>query len=109
MRQPMIEVKSSGHWVRCFYRACFILNLSLLMLALSTRHACSNDLQISSGLRQSMEANRAAQQNSIDARALEANKPIERELSGGESHSYLLTLAAGQFFHAVIDQRGIDV
>jgi CHAT domain-containing protein len=44
-----------------------------------------------------------------DILALESGKPIERELAGGESHSYLLTLAAGQFCQAVVDQRGIDV
>ncbi|HSE38424.1 MAG TPA: tetratricopeptide repeat protein, partial [Blastocatellia bacterium] len=30
-------------------------------------------------------------------------------LKGGESHSYLINLVAGQFFHAVIEQQGIDV
>jgi tetratricopeptide (TPR) repeat protein/CHAT domain-containing protein len=36
-------------------------------------------------------------------------KPIERELSGGQSHSYQITVAAGQYMHVVVDQRGIDV
>jgi tetratricopeptide (TPR) repeat protein/CHAT domain-containing protein len=40
---------------------------------------------------------------------LELGKPIERELSGGQSHSYGMTLAAGQYVHVVVDQRGIDV
>jgi CHAT domain-containing protein/tetratricopeptide (TPR) repeat protein len=40
---------------------------------------------------------------------LEIGKPIERELAGGASHSYQLTLAAGQFCRIVVDQRGIDV
>lgn len=40
---------------------------------------------------------------------LESGKPIERELAGGESHSYRLTLAAGQFCRIVIEQRGIDI
>jgi CHAT domain-containing protein len=30
-------------------------------------------------------------------------------LKGGESHSYLINLAAGQFLHALIEQQGIDV
>lgn len=34
---------------------------------------------------------------------------LERELRGGEAHSYRLTLAAGQYVHAVVDQRGIEV
>lgn len=40
---------------------------------------------------------------------LEPGKPIERELAGDSAHSYSLTLTAGQFCQAVIDQRGIDV
>jgi len=34
---------------------------------------------------------------------------VERELKGGESHSFRIHIKAGQFFYAVIDQRGIDV
>jgi CHAT domain-containing protein len=30
-------------------------------------------------------------------------------LKGGESHSYLINLSAGQFLYALIDQQGIDV
>jgi CHAT domain-containing protein/Tfp pilus assembly protein PilF len=48
-------------------------------------------------------------QEGDDARALEPGKAIERELAGGGSHSYYLRLAAGQFCHVVVDQRGIDV
>ncbi len=40
---------------------------------------------------------------------LAPGKPIERELAGGESHSYQVKLAAGQFCDVVVDQRGIDV
>ena len=44
-----------------------------------------------------------------DVPSLEPGKPIERELAGGEAHFYRLTLAAGQFCHIVVDQRGINV
>jgi CHAT domain-containing protein/Tfp pilus assembly protein PilF len=40
---------------------------------------------------------------------LELGKPIERELRGGEKHSYKVRAAAGQFFHVVALQEGIDV
>ena len=33
----------------------------------------------------------------------------ERELKGGETHSYRLSLAAGQFFYALVEQKEIDV
>jgi CHAT domain-containing protein len=40
---------------------------------------------------------------------LEPGKTIERDLAGGESHSYLITLASGQFLQAVIEQRQTDL
>ena len=40
---------------------------------------------------------------------LEPGKTIERDLAGGESHSYLIALASGQFLHAVIAQRQADL
>ena len=36
-------------------------------------------------------------------------KPGERELAGGEIHTYRLTLTPGQFIRGVFEQRGIDV
>lgn len=41
--------------------------------------------------------------------SLELGKPVERELRGGESHSYRVHLEAGQYFHVVVEQKGIDV
>jgi len=35
--------------------------------------------------------------------------PLEREIGGGEIHSYGLTLGAGQFIRALFDQRGVDL
>ena len=43
------------------------------------------------------------------AQKLESGKPIEREVVGGESHTYQLKLAAGQFLRVVVEQKGIDV
>ncbi|HSE19264.1 MAG TPA: CHAT domain-containing tetratricopeptide repeat protein [Pyrinomonadaceae bacterium] len=34
---------------------------------------------------------------------------VERELKGGETQSYRIVLAAGQFLHAVVEQKDIDV
>ena len=45
----------------------------------------------------------------LDARLLEPGRPVERELAGGQSHSYQLTLAADQYLLVVVEQRGIDV
>jgi CHAT domain-containing protein/tetratricopeptide (TPR) repeat protein len=41
--------------------------------------------------------------------SLEPGKPVERELSGGQSHSYKITMTSGQYLHVVAAQRGIDV
>lgn len=42
-------------------------------------------------------------------RALEPNKPILRDMAGGQTHTYLIQLDAQQFLHVAVDQRGIDV
>jgi len=41
--------------------------------------------------------------------SLEPGKPVERELSGGQSHSYKITMTSGQYLRAVVGQRGIGV
>src|SRR5262249_42750833 len=41
--------------------------------------------------------------------SLEPGKPVERELSGGQSHSYKITMISGQYLRVVVGQRGIDV
>ena len=40
---------------------------------------------------------------------LESGKPIEREIAGGEAHTYQFKLAAGQFARVVVEQLVIDV
>jgi CHAT domain-containing protein/Tfp pilus assembly protein PilF len=48
-------------------------------------------------------------QGDAQSRQLEAGKPIEQELSGGQLHSYHFTLTSGQYIHLMVDQQGIDV
>ncbi|MGH9845735.1 MAG: tetratricopeptide repeat protein, partial [Blastocatellia bacterium] len=57
----------------------------------------------------SPRSNRIIGQQQDEVRRLEPGQSIERDLAGGESHSYRLALAAGQFCQIVVDQRGIDV
>jgi CHAT domain-containing protein/Tfp pilus assembly protein PilF len=54
------------------------------------------------GIRQAV----AAQEN---LPALEAGKVVERQLAGGETHSFQVSLAAGQYLRLTVDQRGIDI
>src|SRR6266508_3541007 len=48
-------------------------------------------------------------QGENDARPLEAGKPIEREMAGGQKHYYKIALEAGQYSQLVVEQKGIDV
>jgi tetratricopeptide (TPR) repeat protein len=50
-----------------------------------------------------------AAQSVQESMSLEPGKPVERELSGGQSHSYKITMVSGQYLHIVVEQRGIDV
>jgi len=40
---------------------------------------------------------------------LEPGKPLERELKGGQKHTYEIRVEAGLFLHVVVEQLGIDV
>jgi CHAT domain-containing protein/Tfp pilus assembly protein PilF len=44
-----------------------------------------------------------------DLPVLELGKPMSRELSGGEVHSYQIVLTARQFLQVAVDQRGINL
>ncbi|HEX4945970.1 MAG TPA: tetratricopeptide repeat protein, partial [Blastocatellia bacterium] len=44
-----------------------------------------------------------------EATPLVLEQPITRELSGGETHKYQITLTAGQIFRGVVQQRGVNV
>ena len=58
---------------------------------------------------QAGDSARVSAQRADEALSLEPGKPIERELSGGQSHSYKITMTPGQYLHIVVKQRGIDV
>ena len=56
----------------------------------------------------------AAQQSTqsaaqLEAQQLEQHKPVERTLAAKETHAYTITLEAGQFLDAAVNQRGVDV
>jgi CHAT domain-containing protein len=44
-----------------------------------------------------------------DIQSLWVGAPIERELSGGQTHAYRIALSAGQFALAQVEQRGVNV
>jgi CHAT domain-containing protein/Tfp pilus assembly protein PilF len=51
----------------------------------------------------------AAAQTPQEVHLLEQGKTHTRELAGGQSHSYQITLDAGQYLNVVVEQHGIDV
>jgi tetratricopeptide (TPR) repeat protein len=44
-----------------------------------------------------------------EAWLLEPGKAIKRELAGGQSHTYRISLNAGQFLKVIVEQHGIDL
>ena len=45
----------------------------------------------------------------VSAPGLEVNKPIDREINGGEVHAYNLSLKVDEYARVEVDQRGIDL
>jgi CHAT domain-containing protein/Tfp pilus assembly protein PilF len=58
---------------------------------------------------QALASERGAAPSVQESILLEPGKPIERELSGGQSRSYKIMLTSGQYLQVVVEQRGIDV
>jgi CHAT domain-containing protein len=44
-----------------------------------------------------------------EVRQLDAGTMLERELGGGQNHSYRINVSPGQFLRVIVDQRGIDI
>src|SRR5215470_8348674 len=83
---------------------CFVVIYRVLTLFISLSVI---QIQASPSVRRSDAAGMAQVDQSV--RRLEPGQPIDRELAGGQSHAYQLTLADGQYVNLVVDQRGIDV
>lgn len=45
----------------------------------------------------------------VDVITLGLDKPVERELSGGQRHTYKIALTELQYANLVVEQRGVDV
>jgi CHAT domain-containing protein/uncharacterized protein HemY len=44
-----------------------------------------------------------------DVRPLVPGQPVERDMASGQTHTYQITLRAGQFMRVVVEQKGINV
>jgi tetratricopeptide (TPR) repeat protein len=58
---------------------------------------------------QAPSSERGAAPSAQESISLEPGKPVERELSGGRSHFYKVSMTSGQYLQIAISQRGIDV
>jgi CHAT domain-containing protein/predicted negative regulator of RcsB-dependent stress response len=50
-----------------------------------------------------------AAQSAGEELSLEPGKPVERELSGAQSHFYKIAMTSGQYLQVAVRQKGIDV
>jgi CHAT domain-containing protein/Tfp pilus assembly protein PilF len=81
-----------------------------LFLALTTVAVSASAEGIDGALRgESFQNPVQALPDQLEITPLELNKPIERQITGTQIHSYNLLLAAGQYARVTVDQRGIDV
>jgi tetratricopeptide (TPR) repeat protein len=58
---------------------------------------------------QASDSAHGATQSSEVEISLETGKPVERELTGGQSHFYKITMTSGQYLRITVSQQGIDV
>ena len=77
--------------------------LCLCLASLSARAA----VYCNSRLEQSAAAQNTGQPQDT-WQLLELGRPIERELRGGEIHTYRINVEPGQFVHIVIEKKGIE-
>jgi CHAT domain-containing protein/Tfp pilus assembly protein PilF len=57
---------------------------------------------------QALASERGAAPGAQESISLEPGKPVERELSGGQSHFYKIPLTSGQYLQVIVSQNGID-
>jgi hypothetical protein len=88
------------------YICCFITVVGLLMLSekIISLYARPNTLPVCP-----MADVTGLVQDGQGIQLLEPKTPIQREMAGGETHSYQIILDKDQYLHAVVDQRGVDV
>jgi CHAT domain-containing protein len=94
---------SNATWSKpgaCSCRFALSLILSILGMLFTSVHSDSRVFARTRG---------GEAQGEKEARQLEPGKPIERELSGGQSHLYKITAGAGKYLNILVEQRGIDV
>lgn len=76
---------------------CLCALLLIATLALGQWRSSANSIQ------------QATLPQAPDSQSLSIDAPVERELSGGQTHVYRIALSAGQFALMHVEQRGVEV
>ena len=87
-------------------RVAFFLLASLFLLP---SVASAAGAQLGSTSNQTNASASASSQGENQVQELELGKPIERELAGGQHHTYQVTLASGQFLHAIVEPHSVPM
>jgi CHAT domain-containing protein/Flp pilus assembly protein TadD len=82
-------------------------NFLLLPVPIATAHQRRGTFQAAQSA-QPLAGSRTSAQGESDVYELVSGTAVERELAGGQAHTYRIALTAGQYLHVTIDQRGID-
>jgi CHAT domain-containing protein/tetratricopeptide (TPR) repeat protein len=84
---------------------CRMVAATLCLLLLQNQSVWASDLKLSFFT----ASKNLVQTQAQNLQALELHKPVEREISAGEAHSYALTLTAGQYAKCIAKQQGISI
>jgi CHAT domain-containing protein/tetratricopeptide (TPR) repeat protein len=90
-------------WVRAISAA------SLLIIAVVLRMPMDAAAAISNGIEHPPLSGLSFLQGAQQPVVLEPNKPVDREISAGQRHSYRVTLSEGQYVELKVKQQGVEV
>jgi tetratricopeptide (TPR) repeat protein len=104
-RQRTGQTESAAQRIKAVRNVTIICLMVCLAVALGLGSVSAS---IFPSTQQQGDANKAAD-DGRRIQLLELGKPIKRELTGGQSHSFRLRLGAGQFIQVIAEQQGIDI
>src|SRR5262249_28472981 len=90
------------HWLACGIGARYLYGVLAIATCLSFTPLASAGFQGESS---------AALQSTAEQEItlLEPGKPLQREIAGGQKHSYQIALGQGEHASVIVEQRGVDV
>ena len=94
---------------RCDYRHRVLIILIIFVVGLTTLLNAKSSVLASPDVTLIVRPATVQESKPLDNPELTQGAPIERELRGGEAHSYRILLSAGQYLRVTVEQKGIDV